>query len=50
MWFYDSSDSSMGWRQSEGMVKVMCIALKKVDSQTRVNNVQFTHRKAAQIL
>ena len=26
MWFYDSSDSSMGWRQSEGMVEVMGVA------------------------
>ena len=28
----------------------MCIVLKKVDSQKRVNNVQLTHRKAAQVL
>ena len=31
-------------------IKGICIVLKKVDSQTRVNNVQLTHRKAAQVL
>ena len=28
----------------------LCLILKKVDSQQRVNNVSFTHRETAEVL
>ena len=36
--------------ENRGQRKGICLILKKVDSQQRVNNVSFTHRETAEVL